>query len=256
MRTKILKNLYCKLIIPILLIIVFTSCASNKQHIDMSEDVLLKDGRSQIEDEDYEKAEASFKKLLEDYPDSKLRVKAQMGLADSLYNQEKYDEAAFQYQTFIEIYPADKNIDKAHFYKGMSYFNQKKSIDRDQSYIHNAMEEFQYIILNYPESEYYGEAQKNIIICREDLAGNLLHIGKFYYRTGAFHSAIGRFQEFLDIYPDQKFADKALFYLGKSYMRRESVKKAVDIFKNLIVKFPQSEYVKKCKKIINDNPVP
>lgn len=245
-------NIKIKNIITAIFIGYYLIGCAGKSKTSPKDDKILTDAEVSLKDKDYKKASDSFKLLLKEYPDSRLRVDAQIGLADSLYYLKSYDEAILEYQNFIEIYPADKRVEKAYNYKGLSYFEQRNSIDRNQTYTENALKEFEFILTNFKDSKYYTEAKEKYDICKETLARNLLYIGKFYYRTGKFYSSIIRLNEFLKEYSDQKMTDEALYYLGMSYIKRENTKTGLDTLNMLIEKYGDSQYSLKAKKTIEN----
>ncbi len=231
------------------LVIVSIGCAATKNE-DISANKLLLMANSDIQKKKYEKAQRSFERLLEEYPDSVQRVDALIGLADSIYKQKRYEEARFQYQKFTELNPMHSDVDGAHFYIGMCSFKEIRSFDRDQINTYRALEKFEKLISDYPNSQYYKTSIENIKFCRKRLAENLFYIGRFYFRIGAYQATVNRMQELLSKYPDQEFVDQAIYYLGESYLREGSLEKAKKSFQTLISDYPQSKYVSYAKKIV------
>lgn len=205
---------------------------------------LLNEGQKSFAKRRFDRSEELFKKLLDDHPDSKLRIYALMGLADSLYKSDKLQEASFQYREFSELYPVHRDAIKARFYKGMSEFNERKPADRDQSFTRNAIEEFKKIISNadYINSPFYEESKKKIEECRKTLAENVFFVGKFYFRTKSYQSVINRMHDLLNDYPGEPYEDEAIFNLAESYYREDSFRKALVEFKKLMEKYPRSFY--------------
>ncbi|MBI5183429.1 MAG: outer membrane protein assembly factor BamD [Nitrospinae bacterium] len=242
---------WLNLIILSLMIGIF-GCATTKKE-KISADKLLIIANSDIKKKRYEKAQKNFERLLEDYPDSIYKIDALMGLADSIYKQKMYEEARFQYQKFTELYPMHSDVDKAHFNMGTCSFKEIESLDRDQTNTDMALEKFEKIISDYPNSLYYKEAVENIKFCKKRLAENLLYIGRFYFRIGAYQATINRMQDLLSKYPDQGFGDQAIYYLGESYIREGNLEKAKESFQILISDYPKSKYVSYAKKIVTIN---
>ena len=74
------------------------------------------------------------------------------------------------------------------------------------------------LIDRFPKSQYLRQAKQKINKCDFNLAKNVLEVGKFYYRTGAYLSAISRFKNLLDDHLKQKFFDEAAFLLAESHI--------------------------------------
>jgi len=165
-------------------------------------------------------------------------------LADSYYKEELFEESKLHYRKFRELYPAHRFAAHALYFQAMSDFRQIDIAARDQTRTHNALEDFIKLIADFPKSPFTKKAKPKVKECITGIALNLLEIGKYYYRTQAFQAAIGRFKTLLENFPNQKFADEALFLLGESYSREQNFKTAKKFYKRLLKKYPKSEFAK------------
>lgn len=232
------------------LISVFIGCATTEE--TDSPRALLRQGIEYIKVKNYQDAGIIFHRILEDAPDSKQRILALRYLADINYTDEQYEEAKLRYQKFIELYPAHKYAAHAFYFKAMSDFKQVDLASRDQTHTHNAIEEFDALIAQFPKSSYAKRAVPKKKKCIRIIAMNLFEIGKYYYRTDAYQAAIGRFRTLLENYPKQKFADEVLFLLGESYHREQNFKKSRTTFKKLLKYFPKSEYTEDARERLRE----
>lgn len=227
-----------------LLIAIFllAGCTSTNKKINRSPRELIAEGKLQIKIKSYNKAKELFKQLLEDYPDSKERVQALLFLANTNYLDDQYEEAKFHYQKFIELYPANKFVDRAYFYKAMSDFKMREIATRDQTNTIAALEGFEDTIKRFPNSPLHAKAVKKKNECLSILATSEFEVGKFYYRTGAYQSAISRLKSLRETYPNQGFADEAIFLIAESYLEEENYSEAKENFIELLKKYPKSEF--------------
>ncbi len=161
-------------------------------------------------------ATSAFQQVLEDYPDSKERVKALLLLARAHYSNEEYEEAKFHFRKFTELYPAHRQTDRAYFYGVMSDYKRIDLARRDQTYTQEALEGFKQLITRFPKSRYLNDAQIKKQECETALAKNIFEIGKFYFRTGSYQPAITRFKDLMGEYPNQKFQGEAVFLIAES----------------------------------------
>jgi outer membrane protein assembly factor BamD len=233
------------LILTILLLIsisLLSGCTAVNKKENIPPDQLIKKGKQFSKKQDYIKAKDSFKQVLEDYPDSKERVPALMLLAKASYLDQEYEEAKFHYKKFIELYPAKSYVDRAHFYKAMCDFRLMEIATRDQTNTHAALEGFDDFIKNFPKSPFYPKAVKKREATLQVLAQSVFEIGKFYYRTGAYQSAISRLENMRETYPNQKFVEEATFLIAESYYEEENYDKAIYTYKELIKKYPKSQF--------------
>ena len=215
-------------------------CAGIQEDKDPSAGELYKRGIEEFDEQDYREAVEIFKKILDEFPDSKVRPLSLMALARSQYQNGDYEEAKFHFEQFIEQYPANQQSVKAHYFKAMCSFEQMESFKKDQTNTHLALEGLEKVINTFPNGKYVKLARQKKAICRSRLARNILYIGRYYFNTGAYQSAISRMDELLENYPKQRFLDEAIFLLGESYLKEGNREKAYIAFKNLVQKFPNS----------------
>lgn len=229
-------------IFAILLTLGAFGCASVQEDKSLPPEELYKQGVEQFYKRNYKKAERIFERILNEFPNSRVRIVALMALAISQYRIGDYEGAKFHFEKFIEQFPANPKVDKAYYFKAMCSFKQMESYERDQTNTQLALEAFENVITTYPGRKYAKLAREKKKICRKRLAMHLLYIGKYYFRIGAYQSVIDRMNEMLEDYPKQKFLDEAIFLLGESYLKEGNRKKAYFAFKNLIKKFPNSKF--------------
>ena len=204
---------------------------------------LITDAKAYIRAENFIDAKTSLNKVLQDFPDSPEKVIASLLLAEVHYKNGQYEESKFMFKSFLELHPAHRLADRASFFVAMSDYRLMDLASRDQSFAQNALEEFEKFLKTFPKSKYRHLAKKKRMDCLESLARNQMEIGKFYFRTSAFHSAITRFQELMAAYPDQPFLDEILFLLGESFYNEQNFEKAKLNYQELIRRFPRSEFV-------------
>ena len=176
------------------LLTIYSCSLFTEEIIPDSPKALLEEGIISIKLDQHLRAQTLFKQLVEDFPDSKERIQALLLLARSYYGFEEYEEAKFHFQKFIDLYPAHKNTHRAYFFKAMSDYQRIDLALRDQTATKVAREEFQQLIDRFPKSQYLEQAKQKKNECDFKLAKNIFEVGKFYYRTGAYLSAISRFK--------------------------------------------------------------
>ena len=209
---------------------------------------LLEEGIRALKLDQSIRANTLFEQILEDYPDSKERIQALLLLGRIHYRSEEYEEAKFQFQKFIELYPTHKHVDRAYFFKAMSDFQMVDLASRDQTATQEAHDGFQQLINRFPKSQYLRQAKQKLHECAFKLAQNVFEIGKFYYRTGSYHSAISRFKNLLAGHSKQKFFDEAAFLLAESYYHEQSFKAASVLYKKLLKEYPKTRFTVEAKK--------
>ncbi len=164
----------------------------------------------------YDLAAEAFRKFKEEYPLNSLTPLAELRIGDALYSGKNYAEAILQYEDFKKLHPLHTKIPYAIYQIGMSHFKQMQTVDRDQSETEKAIEQFRYLVENYPKDPQTEEARKKLESCRRQLAEHEFYIGNFYYRSKKYRAALGRFEGILQKYPDAGLGEKIRPLLEKS----------------------------------------
>jgi outer membrane protein assembly factor BamD len=156
----------------------------------------------------YTQAAEAFKKFKEDFPLSTYTPLAELRTADALYFDNNYAEAIVLYEEFKKLHPVHQEVPYATYQVGMCYFSQMLGIDRDQTNTEKAMEQFRYLIENFPQSKYVPAAKTKMQLCARQLADHEFYVGHFYYRMGHYQGALERFEGILKKYPDSGLEEK------------------------------------------------
>lgn len=205
-----------------------------------SDQDLLRSAEANIQGRRYEDARKDAQALLNQYPESELQAAARLTAGRAFYLDRKYDEAKAEFQRFLELYPQSDRVDEAHYYLGMTNFRQTDTADRDQSYTKKALEEFDILITQMPDSQFVADAREKRAICRRKLAERELYVGQFYFGRDQYNAAAGRFATLLREYGEAGLDDQALYYLGESLWRLEQRDAARAAFQRLVEEHSQS----------------
>jgi len=213
-----------------------------RRESQQSDQDLLRGAELQLERKRYDEARKDLQRLMNQYPDSELISAARLATGKALYLDRKYDEARSELQRFLELYPQHERADEAHYYMGMSYFRQADTPDRDQTSTAKALEEFDLLQRQMPDSPFTADTRERSVVARRKLAERELYVGKYYYGRGSYAAAAGRFGTLLRLYPGAGFDDQALYYLGESLWQLEQKDEARAAFQRLVQEHSQSEH--------------
>lgn len=216
--------------------------APTRHEAQRNDQDLLRSAEASMDRRQYEDARKDLQRLMNQYPDSELVTAARLASAKALYMGKKYDEARAEYQRFLDLHPQHERADEAHYYLGMSYFRQADSADRDQTYTRKALDEFDLLVSQMPDSQYTPDARERRGQCRRKLAEKELSVGIFYFNHGDYAAAAGRLKSLLAQYPRDGFEDTTLYYLGESLWKLEQKDEARAEFKRVVDEYSQSEW--------------
>jgi outer membrane protein assembly factor BamD len=188
-----------------------------------------------------------YQQLLEKFPDSEYKAQAQFNIAESLYREKDYLEARFEYQKFLELFPTHPLASRAQFQLGMCSLKEVQTFDRDQQKTQEALRAFRLFRRQYAQDPLMHEAEAHIRQLRARLAQHEFMVARFYYKKGAYHAAIGRLLNLIQVYPDLPELDAALFMLADSYRAEENYGKAQRVLRLLVEQFPTSKYLARAR---------
>lgn len=205
-----------RMMLFLLIGIFITACASRpKMEVQRSPQEMYNEGLKLLNKKKYDRAAEAFQRLKEEHPLSSYTPLAELRIADALYFNKKYPEAINQYEEFKKLHPLHPEVPYAIFQIGMCYFKQMLSVDRDQTATEKALEQFRYLIENFPQSPHTPSAREKVQLCRRQLAEHEFYIGHFYFRTKKYRAALGRFEKILQNYPDLGFAERLKPLIGQ-----------------------------------------
>ena len=214
----------------------------------------LQAGNRQLQSKRQGQAREYFQELLEQFPESAYKADAQFKIAEALYQEGNYLEARFEYQKFLELYPAHAFASRAQFQLGMCSFQTVQKHDRSQQSTQEALQAFRLLRRKYPQDPLVPLAEARIRLLRDRLARREFAIARFYYRKGAYHAAIGRFLNLIQVYPTTPDLAEALYLLAHSYRAEENYPKAQRVLRLLVDRFPQSKYVGRARAQLRSLP--
>ncbi|MFN3476756.1 MAG: outer membrane protein assembly factor BamD [Candidatus Methylomirabilales bacterium] len=233
----------------VLFAFLLTSCAVKQPPVvGRSDRELYASAEQAIQRKEYEAARNDLQQLLKQFPESELQPWARLLLGRAFFLEQQYDEARAEYAKFLDLYPQHEMIDEAHYFTGLSYFYQMEKVDRDQSFTQKALEHFQLILAEMPDSSYVQDVKVKAAICRRRLAEKELYVGTFYLHRGNYAAALARFETVLNHYRGIGLDDRALFYKMVSLLRLEQKGKAQEAFRRLLEEHPGSPLVKEAAK--------
>jgi len=168
---------YLSLIILIFLLLVFNSCSKDEKKIQNIQETTQELEFTKIYNEAYDELQKnnpyiSAKKFLEAeliYPQSTWAPKSVLMASYSYYIQNYYVEAISNLERYLKTYPNDSNQAYAQYLLAMCYFEMIEDEKRDSEPIVKAMEKFQYILKNYPNTDFALDASFKRNVFRKTL---------------------------------------------------------------------------------------
>ena len=248
-------------ILIILIFLFLNSCSKDKKKIDIieEEDIELqmidsyKEGIKALEEGDVLFAAKKFNEAELVYPQSDWAPKSALMSAYSYYIQDYYGDAIFELNRFIKTYPKDLRLSYAHFLLGMCYYEQIVNEKKDLGPILKAKEKFNYILKNYPDTDFALDAQFKLDLINDILASKEMYIGKHYVKKQKWIPAINRFKTIVNNYETTVYVEEALFRLVEIYYLLGLTDESQKYAKLLGYNYLSSRWYKESYRIFNKN---
>tara|TARA_B100000900_G_scaffold343672_1_gene307487 strand:+ start:6658 stop:7488 length:831 start_codon:yes stop_codon:yes gene_type:complete len=187
------------------------------------------------------------------YPQSTWAPKSALMASYSYYLQNYYPESILNLERFLKTYPNDENIVYAHYLIGICYYESIIDEKRDTGSIIKAKKKFNYIVNNYPTSQFALDASFKLDLIEDILASKEMYIGRHYIKKEKWIAAINRFQKVVSDYNQTIFIEEALHRLVEINYKLGLNEEAKKYAKILGYNHLSSEWYKKSYKIFNKN---
>ena len=213
-------------------------------------ETLFAKGKGLIEKKKWEQGRKYLSYVFETYPNDPLGRDALLLVADSYVKQggtASYTEARYRYRDYLNRYPDAPRRDYARYQFAYCSDKEHESPDRDQTSTREAIQQYQALIREFPDSGFAGAARERIRQLGDLLAEHEFAVGYFYMRKGALGSAMGRFSALEERFPDYGARDKLFFYEGRTLARLGRQEEAARYFSRLLEEYPKSDFAKKAK---------
>ena len=146
--------------------------------------------------------------------------------AYAFYSQNYYDRSILELERFILKYPKHKNIDYAYFLLAMNYYETIVDEKKDLEPLLLSKEKFEYIIQNFPETDFAQDSKYKLGLIQDILASKEMHVGKYYLKRKKWVAAINRFKTVISDYETTVYVEEALHRLVETYYKIGLVEEA------------------------------
>ena len=248
------------LLIPFLMSFFLNNC-SKKEKVSLVEEKdaelqmidAFKDGYEEFKNGDVLFAAKKFNEAELLFPQSSWAPRAALMAAYVYYSQDYYFDAESELERFIKTYPKNENLNYAHFLLGMCYYEKIVDEKKDLGPLLKAQEKFNFIIKEYPNSDYALDAEYKLDLIQDYLASKEMYIALHYMKKKKWIASINRYKTVVEQYNKTIYVQEALHRLVELYytigLETESQKYASILGYN----YQSSQWYEKSYKIFNKN---
>tara|TARA_Y100001935_G_C17250274_1_gene480595 strand:+ start:370 stop:1218 length:849 start_codon:yes stop_codon:yes gene_type:complete len=243
------------------ILLIFVSCSKNNIEKSIIKEKSLElqvleaynIGKEALEGGDVLYAAKKFNEAETLFPQSDLAPKSALMAAYSYYIQDYYGDSIAELQRFIRVYPYHKNIPYAHYLLGICYFEQIVDEKKDLESIKNAKIKFNFILKEYPNTEYALDADFKISLINDILASKEMYIGRYYFDKKKWIPAINRFRTVIDDYDTTIYTAEALHRLVEVHYTIGLIDEAEKYAQILGYNYGSSEWYQNTYSLFNKN---
>ena len=244
----------------LLLSLLTISCSKDKSKLDKILDVqdlegemivAYKEGMEALIAGDALLASKKFNEAEILFPQSPWAAKSSLMSAFSLYSLDYLEDAIFYLERHIKNYPKDKNLSYAHYLIAICHYEQIYDEKKDLNPLIRAQEKFQYILINYPDTDFAVDAKYKLGLIVDQLAAKEMYIGRYYMNTEKWIAAINRFQDVVKKYDQTVYIEEALYRLVEIYYKIGFYEEAKGTAAVLGYNYQSSEWYKNSYKLFN-----
>ena len=196
-------------------------------------------------------AAKKFKEVESLLPQSKWAIKASLMASYADYNRNAYSQAIFSLERHIKNYPADKNLPYAHYLIAMCYYEQILDEKKDLDPLLKAKEKFEFIMENFPDTDYGTDARFKLDLIVDQLAAKEMSIARFYMKTEKWISALNRLKVVVEKYDTTIFVEEALHRLVEVYYKLGLEKEANEAAAILGYNYKSAKWYERSYKVFN-----
>ncbi len=245
----------------IIILFLINSCAKEEKEISY-----IKESEQKLEMiSAYQEAYAALnkndtffaaKKFLEAellFPQSEWASRSALMASYSYYMQDFYAEALSNLERYLKTYPNDTNLSYAHYLIAICYYETIEDEKRDSAPLFKAKDKFNFIIKNYPNTDFALDAKFKLGLIQDILASKEMYLGRHYIKKEKWIPAINRFKFVVEEYDQTIFIEEALHRLVEIYYNLGLLDESQKYANLLGYNYLSGEWYKKSYKVFNKN---
>jgi outer membrane protein assembly factor BamD len=223
----------------------------NEKNIELQVLESYREGLKELEAGDVLYAAKKFNEVETMFPQSDWAPKSTLMAAYAYYSQDYYFDATEELKIFIRKYPNHEDLDYAHYLLGVSYYEQIVDEKKDLKSIMMSKEKFEYVIKNFPNTDYALDSKFKLDLILDTLASKEMYIGRYYFKKKKWIPAINRFRKVLDDYETTIYIEEALHRLVEVHYKLGLTVEAQKYANLLGYNYQSSEWYEKSYVVFN-----
>ena len=258
----ILNLNYFSLIIKIFIIFLFLINLSCSQKIKKEKNLkadnielqmieTYNEGKKALDEGDILLAAKKFNEAELLYPQSKWAPRSALMAAYSYYSSDYYSDAIYELRRYIETYPQNPEKAYAHYLLAISYYEIIVDEKKDIGPLINSQKEFEYIIKNYPNTDFAIDAEFKLNLIYDILASKEMYLARYYMNKEKWIPSINRFKNVIKNYDESIYTAEAIHRLVEIHYKIGLIKESEKYASTLGYNYKSNEWYEKTYLIFN-----
>ena len=185
------------------------------------------------------------------FPQSVWAPRAILMSAYGYFSQGYYANAINDLERFIVKYKNHKNSDYAYYLLALCHYDQIVDEKKDLNEILQSKKYFDYVIKNYPNSDYATDSKYKLELIVEIMASKEMYLARYYIQREKWIPAINRFKVVINQYESTIYVEEALFRLVELHFKIGLENEAKKYASLLGYNYQSSEWYEASYKIMN-----
>ena len=185
------------------------------------------------------------------YPQSIWAPRAVLMSAYGYFSQGYYSDAINNLERFITKYKNHPDIDYAYYLLALCHYDQIVDEKKDMKEIVDAKKYFEFIIKNYPDTEYAYDSKFKLELIVEIMASKEMYLARYYVEREKWIPAINRFKKVVNEYDKTIYVEEALHRLVEIHYKLGLEKEATNYASLLGYNYQSSKWYESSYKILN-----
>ena len=169
------------------------------------------------------------------------------------FSQSYYNDAINELERFIVKYKNHPQIPYAYYLLALCHYDQIVDEKRDSNEIIKAQELFEYIIDEYPDTDYARDANFKLEFINEIIASKEMYLARYYLSREKWIPAINRFKKVVNDHQTTIYVEEALFRLVELHYKLGLVEEATSYAALLGYNYQSSKWYEASFIILNKN---
>ena len=187
------------------------------------------------------------------YPQSTWAARAVLMSAYGYFTQGYYNDAINDIERFLIKYKNHPQTDYAYYLLALCHYDQIIDEKKDLNQIIKAKQYFEFIVKNYPNTEYAFDSKYKLELILEIIASKEMYLARYYVDREKWIPAINRFKKVVNEYDRTIYVEEALHRLVEIHYRLGLIDEAEKYAVLLGYNYQSSQWYESSYKILNEN---